>query len=149
MESKVLPNDVMLEMVGTFLAEGKSVRMTPKGCSMLPFIRGNRDNVILAKPSRALETGDIVLAKVRENYVMHRIWALDGDRIILMGDGNLKRRERCASKDVIGIVTEIVKPDGRRVRPGKGRFWRAMLPFRRWILAILRRTVYRKDNQYP
>ena len=149
MKSKVLPNVVLLEAVETFLAEGKTVRMIPKGSSMLPYIRGNRDSVVLAKPLRALQTGDIVLAKIRNGYLIHRIWALDGDRVTLMGDGNLKGKEICASKDVIGIVTEIVKPNGRGVRPGKGRFWRAMLPFRRGMLAIMKRTVYRKDTQNP
>lgn len=145
MESKVIPQDVFFETVDRFLAEGKPVLFTPRGRSMLPFIRGGRDSVVLARPSDALEAGNIVLAKTGGRYVMHRIWAVEREEVTLMGDGNLKGREHCTTADVAGVVTEIVKPDGRRVKPGKGILWRRLLPVRRLLLAMLKRTVFIQD----
>ena len=149
MDDKVLPLHVLLDTVGDFLAEGRSVRFVPDGRSMLPFIRGGRDSVVLVGAGRSLEVGDIVLAQIHKEYVLHRIWALDGDAVTLMGDGNLRQREACGRSEVLGVVTEIVRPGGRRVKPGRGTLWRKLLPVRPLLLALLKRTVYRQDFRSP
>ena len=73
----LLPNVLLLGEVGRLLAEGRDVVLVPKGQSMLPFIRGGTDKVLLRKPSVSeLSVGDIVLArKDGGQYVMHRIIA--------------------------------------------------------------------------
>ena len=58
-----------------------------------------------------------------------------------MGDGNLKSVEHGTRADIIGTVTEIIRPDGRSIQPGTGRFWRTLKPFRRYILFIYRRLI--------
>lgn len=139
MDRKVISNDILFAAVKDLVDEGKSVTIRPKGDSMLPFIRSERDSVTLLKPDRPLEVGDIVLFRYKERYVLHRIYAIDGERITLMGDGNLVGTEHCTASDVIGLVTEIIKENGRSIKPGKGRAWRALRPVRRWLLAIYRR----------
>ena len=135
-EVKVMDPDAYFGLLESFLDEGKDVLMTPKGNSMLPFIRGGRDSVLLTKPSRTLESGDIVLFRVSGHYVMHRILERNGDRLLIMGDGNIGNTESCRVSDVIGLVTEIHKAGGRIVKPGKARFWRRLRPVRRYILAF-------------
>ena len=89
MDKRVIPNDVLLPEVAKFLEEGREVVLSPKGNSMLPFIREGKDSVILKKlPTE--EAGDIVLAKLPGRYVLHRIVDEDGNRLTLMGDGNLR-----------------------------------------------------------
>ena len=127
--------------IGMFISEGKDVVMTPKGSSMLPFIEGGKDSVVLTAPSRPLEVGDIVLAKVGERYIMHRVFAVEEDALTLMGDGNIRGTEHCSKGDVIGLVTEIHKAGGRKVVPGKARLWRWLRPFRRFILGIYKRVI--------
>ena len=83
-EVKVMDPESYFGLLESFLDEGKDVEMTPKGNSMLPFIRGGRDSVLLTKPSRPLELGDIVLFKVNGHYVMHRILEVNGDRLLIM-----------------------------------------------------------------
>ena len=62
---------------------------------MLPFISGERDSVVLAKTDN-IKLYDIVLAIVNENqYVLHRVIKIMGNKLILMGDGNLKGCEIC------------------------------------------------------
>ena len=129
------------EMLESFLKEGKDVVMTPKGDSMLPFIKGERDSVILTSPSAPLEVGDIVLARVGERYIMHRIFSVEGSSLTLMGDGNIYGKEHCATTDVIGLVTGINKEGGKTVVPGKAKVWRALRPLRRYILAIYKRVL--------
>lgn len=133
--------DLYMSGLETLLMEGREVEMTPKGSSMLPFIKGDRDSVVLTKPAKPFEVGDIVLAKVGGRYIMHRIFSVKGNDLTLMGDGNIRGTESCASSDVIGLVTEIHKENGKVVKPGKGALWRTLMPLRRYILAIYKRVI--------
>ena len=138
MEKKVLPNKVLLEEVAALVAQGKDVIFTPKGNSMLPFIRGDRDSVRLSACVEP-EEGDIILARHDGRYILHRVIAVDEKTLLLMGDGNLQGTERVLRGDILGKVTAILRPNGRTVIPGKGRFWRSIKPLRRYILGIYRR----------
>ena len=141
-----LPNEIFLEEVGSLLAEGREVEMMTKGTSMLPFIVGDRDSVILKKEScDSLRPGDIVLARRSPgNYVLHRIVAVAGDRVTLRGDGNVYGIETVGIEDILGKVTAVVSPSGRKRVPGNAYLWRSLNPFvRRCFLALYRRTVYK------
>ena len=105
------------------------------------IIRGEIDRVKLRYPDR-LRVGDIVLAYFGGRYIMHRIIAIDGDEIVLMGDGVIKNTEQGERKDVVGVVTEIITPDGRHQKPGKAWLWRHSLFLRKYLL-----KVYRKWNK--
>ena len=137
MERHSVPNELLLPVVAQMLAEGHDVELMTKGCSMNPFIRGERDSVVLRAGDPAV--GDIVLAKVEGGrFVLHRVIEVEGEKVALMGDGNIIGCEHCLKPDVAGIVVEILKPGGRRVRPTKGRVWRLLKPARRYILYIYR-----------
>ena len=141
-----LPNEILLEEVGSLLAEGREVEMMTKGTSMLPFIVGDRDSVILKKEAcDSLRPGDIVLARRSPgNYVLHRIVAVDGGRVTLRGDGNVYGTETVGVEDILGKVTAVVGPSGRRRVPGDAYLWRNSAPFvRRCFLALYRRTIYK------
>ena len=123
------------------LDEGREVLMVPKGRSMLPFIRGEVDKVLLSKP-KELKVGDIALAWVDDRYVMHRVIAIDGQKVTLMGDGNLQGREQTTRDQVVGVVVDIITPEGRHHKPTRGWLWRKLLPVRKYLL-----KVYRKWNK--
>lgn len=136
MDKKILPNEVMLEEVASLLQEGRDVSFTPKGNSMLPFIRGGIDSVTL-RLLPDIKVGDIVLARMGgAHYVMHRVIGIEGDSLTLMGDGNISGCEHCIAADVIGTAVAI---NGHK--PPKGLFWRKIKPLRRYILAIYRRII--------
>ena len=143
MDRKTLPNEILLGEVAAVLREGREAIIFPTGGSMLPFIRGGVDRVVLRRKP-AVGVGDIVLAKIGEQYILHRVIAADGEALTLMGDGNLRGTEHCAPADVIGTVTEIIRPSGRARIPGKGRLWRLLKPLRRYLLA-LRRHLLRRE----
>lgn len=140
MDKRVLPNDILLGEVAAVLREGREAVITPTGNSMLPFIRDGRDRVVLRKQDD-LAVGDIVLMYTGGRYILHRVIKIDGERVTLMGDGNLKGVEQGTRADIIGTVIEIIRPDGRSIQPGTGRFWRTLKPFRRYILYIYRRLI--------
>ena len=146
MNKVVVPNSILLGEVKSLLAEGKDVVIPTKGNSMLPFIRGGRDSVNLRRLD-TLEVGDIVLAEIREGvYVLHRVFAVDGDSVTLKGDGNLRNVEQCRRSDIAGTAMGILKDSGREVdcrgrkAMRRARAWRTMPTlFRRIFLGIYRR----------
>ena len=139
MEKRILPNEILLAEAGALLAEGRDVELLVKGNSMLPFLHDERDSVRLRK-LESVEKGDIVLALIAPGrYVLHRVRAIEGDTLTLMGDGNIRGTENCIRANVLGTVIEFIRPDGTRRKPGKGRCWAALRPIRRYLLFIYRR----------
>ena len=104
-----LPNDVLLDEVARLVDEGEAVTLMTKGASMLPFIVGGRDSVLLVRPEE-LFPGMIVLAYVQGGrYVLHRILSVDGTKVVLMGDGNIKGVEVCAPGGCQGCCSQDIK----------------------------------------
>jgi hypothetical protein len=146
-QPRKVSDEVIMSEAIRLVGEGVSVTFPVKGRSMLPFIVGGRDSVILEKPTE-IRKGDVVLAYVesenREDrrYVVHRIISLDGDCVTLMGDGNLALHEYCNRGDVCAKVSLVVKPNGKKRSLDSFLFrffakvWFALLPFRRYLLWI-------------
>ena len=138
MDKRTVANELLLEDAAMLMDEGREVTFTPLGSSMLPFIKGGKDSVRLKKMPE-VEVGDILLVRLPgPRYVLHRLIRKDGSDLTLMGDGNIAGVETCKAGDVLGTVTAILKKN-RTVVPGKGRLWRVLKPFRRYILGIYRR----------
>lgn len=140
-----IENDILIPELARLLSEGKEVRFTPSGVSMRPFIEGDKDSVILAPLNRAPQRGDILLAQVqtlcgRTTYVLHRLIRIEGEQLTLMGDGNLAGTETCSRADVIGIVTRIESPKGRRKPITRGFLWYGLRPLRKYLLKIYRHS---------
>lgn len=141
-ESISVPNGLLLSEVGRLLAEGHEVILATKGNSMLPFIVGERDSVLLLKTPEP-KVRDIALAEVSPgNFVLHRIVSIDGDKVTLMGDGNLRGCEKCRKQDILGVVQAIIKPSGKQIAPPSGKIWLCLKPLRRYILGIYRRLPF-------
>ena len=142
-----MPNDnYIIEEAIRLVEDGVSVTLPVDGRSMLPFIIGGRESVILQKPL-APKVGDVVLAWVEGGrYVVHRIIRIEGKNITLMGDGNLVGTERCTINDIKAIATHVVDADGalhylyNRWRKLGAKMWFWLRPIRRYILAIYRRV---------
>ena len=135
----MVANDILIPEIDRLLREGREVQFTPSGESMRPFIEGGRDSVLLVRPEH-VKPGDILLCEIAaKHYVLHRLIAVEGDRLTLMGDGNLRGTECCTTQDVLGKVISIRRPSGRSFTPGKGRLWYRLLPLRRWLLKAYRK----------
>ena len=126
--------------------EGVSVTLPVNGNSMLPFIIGGKESVILHGPG-LIDVGDVVLAWVDGcRYVVHRIVRIDGERVTLMGDGNVGVTEHCLLGDIKARVTHVVSADNKerdlhnRWRMHAAKLWYWLRPVRRGLLAIYRRV---------
>lgn len=148
--SFVVPNRILFANVCELLSQGKTVVIEVKGCSMLPFIVGDRDSVKLAQTWWGV--GDAVLSKLPNGeYVLHRVQKIEGKSVVLKGDGNLKGTEICALSDVKGKVVEVLKNGKRPVDVSSSlyrtrvKFWNAQ-PYliRRVVLAVYIRLIVLK-----
>ena len=155
MEKMIVDNDTFFADVLQMLDQGKRVTIPVKGLSMLPFIRGGKDLVVLEKAGGNLQRDDIVLFHVgpREGgrYVMHRILTMDGDVVDIQGDGVPKTHELVRRNQVIAKAVEILRGGKRRVdpySPGQRRlvhFWQWLRPVRRYILFIYRHLPWNRS----
>ena len=141
-----IQNDLLIPEIIRLVKDGTAVTFTPKGSSMLPFIRGGKDSVEL-KSAEDADVGDIVLAKVGPSaYVIHRIIRIEGNEVTLMGDGNLSGREHCRREDILALATKIIR-EGKAIdcRSAGHRYaatiWKLLLPARRYLLAVYRRII--------
>lgn len=142
-----MTDEIIIHEAIRLVDEGVSVTFPVKGYSMLPFIIGGRESVILQKP-QVVRLGDVVLAWVDGcRYVVHRVISIDGEHVILMGDGNILGVEHCQLSDVKALATHVVDAKGRKRdlyapwRQKASRLWWQMRPVRRYILAIYRRLL--------
>lgn len=149
--NKVTDQQIISDAV-RLVNEGMAVTMLVKGRSMLPFILGGLESVVLTRPGEIRE-GDVVLAQIAEGrYVLHRVMSVSPERVVLMGDGNIRGKEVCRPQDVLARADEVVGEDGRHRRldtPAqrrRARQWRRLLPVRRWILAVYKRTIIRNKK---
>lgn len=142
----VVNNDILIPDIRKELEAGKDVLFTPLGVSMRPWIEGGRDSVIL-RHTDTPKVGDMALAYIGPRYVLHRVVAIEGERVTLMGDGNLRGTESCSLADVIGVVITIYAPNGKTKPLTRGRVWVRLLPIRKYLLKIYRR-IYLPLSQY-
>ena len=136
-------NDILLPEFERLIQAGHTVEFTPQGVSMRPFIEGGRDSVLLRLCKRP-KVGYIVLARINETYVLHRIVKITDENIILRGDGNLKGEEVCTFDDILGQVVRVKGKAGVHKRLTKGRLWRYTPTFIKWFVL----KVYRKVIQW-
>ena len=141
--ARQVPNDDFFPGVVAVLDEGKRATIPVKGFSMLPFIRGIRDLVILEK-RETYAPYDIVLFRHGGRYVLHRILTVDGDRVEIQGDGVVKNTEKVHLQDIAGKVITILRDGRTAVDPDspkqlrRARRWRRLRPIRRPLILAYR-----------
>lgn len=147
---KQFSNADFIPEIVKLLEEGHTVTLQLRGYSMRPFLEDKRDKALLTK-AETPTVGAPVLAEVGEkHYVLHRIVSIDGDDVTLRGDGNIGV-ERCKLSDIKGEAIGFYRK-GRstldRTDAMKWKIysalWTALLPLRRYLLAIYRRILKHK-----
>lgn len=130
-------NRAMFSVVRDLLLEGSPVKVAVKGQSMLPFFHSGAKVSLRPIRPNDFRKYNVVLADTGHNFVIHRIIALDSDRVTLLGDGNIYGTESMTRDKVYGII------DCSRTHLFFARIWLWLRPVRRYPLAILRRITPR------
>lgn len=111
--SLTLDNRSFFEGLEDIIREGKSVQFRLKGRSMEPFIQDGSQ--IRVSPVKFEDTrlGDVVLARWRGNWILHRILFKNKDFMYLIGDGNLVQIEKVGRNDLVATLTSVQEKDGK------------------------------------
>lgn len=70
-----------MQQIAERLQAGESVTCTLKGNSMTPIIRSGDTVTIEPVDITDISKGDIVFCKVRGRYYLHKVTAIQGDRL--------------------------------------------------------------------
>ena len=126
--------------ISKLISEERTVTLTAKGYSMNPFIVHMQDQLTLGPwKDEDIRKGAVVLVKDdRGNFLVHRIIDRRGDKILLMGDGNIGIQETASVTNIIGIMTAVTKK--KRSYPTNGLIWRIYS----WIWLALTVSRFRK-----
>ena len=140
-------NKIFFAEVENLLAEGESVTVRVRGCSMMPHLRDGKHSVVVRRcKAEDIKLGAVIFFEYRGGWIMHRLRKIEGDRLTFAGDGNYKLEEIVGREALRGVVTDIITPSGKKFSC-ESFLWRfksgawLMLPaiVRRYMLAIIRR----------
>ncbi len=118
---KNLDTAALLESYRTLLQTVDALPLAITGTSMTPFLVPRRDSVLLTRPPARLRRGDIALYR-RENgaYVLHRVYRVQPDGYVMLGDAQQTPECGVRSKQVIAVVQSALRKEKRQQ---KGCFW--------------------------
>ncbi len=103
------------------LAEGQSVRFSPRGTSMLPMLRQEKDSVAISPLPERLNRYDLPLyQRANGQYVLHRVVEVqesdDGKMTYTcMGDNQFVKERGLTHEQMIAVVTAFYR--GEREYP--------------------------------
>lgn len=134
-------NEELIPEILQLLRQGMRVKLLIRGNSMRPLLVHERDRVELSLlEHRGVKVSDVVLAKVKDRYVIHRIVAINDNLITLRGDGNIGV-EQCHQSDILATVVafyrqgraKALKADSASIRLYSW-LWMRLFPIRRYLL---------------
>ena len=127
---KKISNTDFFTLVEEELAVKGKVRFRVKGISMLPLLRSNRDEVLLAAcHTNRLQPGDICLFRYKGFHILHRFLYRRGDIFYFQGDNVVTRIEQCSGEDIVGKV-EVIYREGQ-VSPVTSSKWKILIRLNR------------------
>lgn len=138
-----IPNRILADNVEEVVSRGYSATIPLRGYSMRPFLEDKRDKAVLTKVEY-IKKNDVVLAHVGNKYMLHRIIAINGENITLLGDGNITP-EHCLRNDIIAIAIGFYRKGRKKMDSTHSvkwklysAIWTRLLPIRRYLLFVYR-----------
>jgi len=142
-----------IEMSSELIEDKRSlpVRFKVNGESMRPFIRKNKDTVTVIPLFDEPQVGDIVLFRAKRlggDYVLHRVYQINGEKIRTFGDGCLTPDEWLSRDAFIGIAVTIQR--GKKIIDCGSQKWKRMSalwvklrPIRKYLLRLTSIKLFR------
>ena len=126
---------------------------TNVGASMMPLLRQRRDIIEIRPVSGRVKKYDVVLYKVGEKYILHRVLKVCHNDYVICGDHNIRCEYGITDEQIMGVMTRVIR-DGKSIYPTDWRYklychlWVDFYPIRVFILklkakarAIVRRLI--------
>ena len=102
----------ILPILSEALMNGRRVRMTVNGTSMLPWIKGGDIVELDAVNAAEVRVGDVLLGKRPDGvYVLHRAIGIHGGHVLLRGDAQSGRPDFIRRDDLIAHAVALQRGD--------------------------------------
>lgn len=131
--SKIISMDDMIPLMKEQLEHDGEVTFTPKGVSMLPMLRSNRDTVTLCRGQFPLKKYQVTLY-LRDNgqYVLHRVVGIENDRYIMRGDNQFVNETGIREEQIIAVVDRFNR-NGREYKCSSKRY---IMYYKVWVNTV-------------
>ncbi len=149
LERKSMNLDELMPLIREQLNSGASVRIYPRGVSMLPMIREGKDSVVISSLPSELKKYDVILYKRRNGqYVLHRLVKI-GENYTFLGDHQFIAEQGIEHDQLIARVSLLYRGE-RAVSVEKisykmfCRLWFFTCPLRRlsnFVVSFVKRIV--------
>ena len=95
----------LMPLIREILNSGKSVRILPRGISMLPMLRQGIDSVVLSPAPQTLKKYDLPLYRRDDGrYILHRVIGVS-DTYTCMGDNQFEEETGVRRDQILALVT--------------------------------------------
>lgn len=145
MEKRLIDTKTWINELIAITDEGYEVPLNITGNSMLPFLKPNRDRVMLKKFCPPAERGDILLyRRPNGDYVLHRVTKANEKGIFFSGDIQGIEEGPVSENDIYAVVSKAFR-NGKWTEPGKADWdffknhWHRTLKLRRLFGNVYRR----------
>ena len=130
MRAKTVTAEQLIGLMEEEFAGGRAVSLTVTGSSMEPFLRGERDQVLLVAPERGpLRAGEIILFRRDDgSCVLHRVLKVENNVFTVNGDAQTWT-EKVQKRQILAAAEGLVR---------KGCYLSCDRPLYRWINAFWR-----------
>lgn len=148
--------DITKRNLESIIGDGETFILSVTGRSMLPLLGRGDSKIILRRVSKDEDIyGRIAMFRAPNGHiVIHRVIRIEGDDVILKGDGNIVQEERCSRSEIIAVVEQVLYSNGDIVECRswqwrvKEHIWLSTPLFiRRYVLALMHRWYDRKQNK--
>ena len=115
--------DDVMPLIKEKLASGREVTFSPRGTSMLPFLKEGRDSITLKAPPAKLKKYDIPLYQRKNGqYILHRVVRV-GETYTCVGDNQFALEKGVEHSQIIGVCTAVQR-NGKSNKSINSPLWR-------------------------
>lgn len=148
--------DITKRNLESIIGDGETFVLSVTGRSMLPLLGRGDSKIILRRVSKDEDIyGRIAMFRATDGHIIiHRVIRIEGDDVILKGDGNIVQEERCSRSEIIAVVEQVLYSNGDIVECRswqwrvKEQIWLSTPLFiRRYVLVLMHRWYDRKQNK--
>ena len=108
--NKQVAIEEVMPLIEEQLKHRGQIVFTPRGNSMLPIIRNNKDTVTLKKPVLPLKKYDIAFYRRDSGqYVLHRVVKVRERSYVMRGDNQLINEEGIEDRQIVGVLKSFTR----------------------------------------
>lgn len=112
MEMLRIPAEQAILLLQEKFRQNRPATILVTGTSMVPFLRHEKDHVRLVSPTGEYQVGQILLFRLGDRLILHRLRKKRNGKLIMNGDGQC-HFEVISPEQVVAVATHVIRRSGR------------------------------------